>query len=262
MTNQNSSEIKKAVQSVTSFFLPLATQRKPPPTLDYREPAEITTLSTGCRPVDKALGIGGLPCGKLTELMGPLDSAIGSGATCIAAYIASKVQRQQELVTIIDMDHSFDPWQAERCGLMAPHLFLVRPDTVFSAITTFERAAQNATLVIVMMGVVTDLLYEVDPDLLKTLLRRLRNIITRSTSVFLFLTTPHENDPFSPTNYPPGFPLAEFADVRLWVQDETWTQKDGLTQAYKANLTVIKNELAMPGLGATIRVKLMRNFAA
>jgi len=261
MANQNSYGIKKAVQNVAAFFTPFAAQRKPPRGVNYREPAKITTLSTGCRPVDKALGIGGLPCGKLTELMGPIDIAFSGGTACIAAHIASKVQRQQELVTIVDMDRSFDPWQAERCGLAAPHLFLIRPDTIFSALTTLERAAQNTALVIVMMGLVTDLLAEVEPDLLKTLLHRLNIIIKRSPSVFLFLTAPRENNPYSPANYPVGFPLAELADVRLWVQDETWTHKDGLTKAYKANLTVIKNELAMPGLGATIRVKFTRNFA-
>jgi hypothetical protein len=73
--------------------------------------------------------------------------------------------------------------------------------------------------------------------------------------VFLFMTSPNKNDPFTPTNYPAGFPLAELAEVRLWTQDETWSHKDGLATAYKATLAVIKNSLAMPGKGASITIK-------
>jgi RecA/RadA recombinase len=166
------------------------------------------------------------------------------------------VQRQQEIVTIIDMNHGFDPWHAERCGLIAPHLLLTRPDTIFAALTTMESAARNAELVVVVMGVVAELLRHVEADLLRTLLRRLHNIVRHSNSVFLFITVPRKKDPFSPANYPAGFPLAEMADIRLWLQDEVWTHKEGVATAYKANLTVIKNRLAMAGKGASIRIKL------
>jgi recombination protein RecA len=206
--------------------------------------------------VDKALGIGGLPCGKITELMTPGTSPIGDGPTCISAKIAAKVQRQQEIVSIIDMNHSFDPWQAERCGLIAPQLLLARPDTILAALTTLESAARNTRLIVVVMGVVTGLLQHVEPDSLITLLKRLESIVRQSGSVFLFVTTPHKGDPFSPQNYPAGFPLADIADIRLWVQDENWTHDGGLVTAYKANVTVIKNELAVVGKGANIRLKL------
>jgi len=214
------------------------------------------TLPTGLRPLDKALGIGGLPQGHITELIGPGIAPVSGGACCIAARLASKVQRQQEIVTIIDMSRSFDPWQAERCGLVAPHLLLARPDTIFEALTTLENAARNAQLIIVVMGGVAELLRHIEADLLKTLLKRLQNIVKQSSSVFLFVTYPAKNDPFNPQIYPAGFPLGDLADVRLWVQDESWNYKDGLSTAYKANLTVIKNRLAMAGKGADIRIKL------
>jgi len=154
------------------------------------------------------------------------------------------------------MSHSFDPWQAERCGLIAPQLLLTRPDTIFDARSTLENAARNTKLVVVTMGVVPQLLQHVEPDLLKTLLRRLQTIVGHSGSAFLFVTALLQNDPFSPANYPPGFPLPEIADVRLWVQDENWTRKAGLATAYKADVTVIKNRLAMVGKGASLRVKM------
>lgn len=225
----------------------------------YRSPADVPVQPTGLRPLDKAVDIGGLPLGRITELIGSSVTPISGGTSSVAAKIAAKVQREQEISAIIDLGHRFDTWQAERCGLVAPQLLLTRPDTVFSAIASLEEAARHARLVIVVMEVIPNLLGNVEPDLLKTLLHRLHTIISRSDSAFLFLTTPIENDPFNPANYPPGFPLAELADIRMWVQNETWTHKGKLATAYKANLTVIKNELGIPGKGANIRVKFEFN---
>lgn len=249
--------VKKVIQNVARVFAGHPSQYVIPTRLNHRAPAaDVPTLPTGLRSLDKTLGIGGLPCGKITELIGPGPKPVSDGITCIAAKIGSKIQRQQQIVTIIDMRYNFDPWQAERCGLIAPQLFLTRPDTVFAALTTLESAAHNQGLVVVNMGVVSELLSHASPDLLKTLLRRLRSIIRQSDSVFLFLTSPLDDNPFNPINYPSGFPLADLADVRLWVQDENWTYKEGIATAYKANLTVIKNRLAAVGTGADIRIKL------
>jgi hypothetical protein len=174
----------------------------------------------------------------------------------IAFCIAAKVQRQQKSVIIMDMSHTLDLWLAERCGLSAPQLLLVRPETIFAALTSLEQAARKANFVIVNLGVVAELLYQAEPDLLLTLLRRLQLIIRGSKAVFLVVTAPYDNDPFDPANYPPGFPLDELAAIRLWIREESWSHKDGLPTAYKANLAIVKNELATPGKGAIIRIKL------
>jgi hypothetical protein len=249
---------KKIIQNVARVFTRHPAQYMIPTRLDHKTPAtDIPTLSTGLRPLDKTLGIGGLPCGKITELIGPGRTSTGDGVACIAAKIGSKAQRQQQIVTIIDMNYNFDPWQAERCGLMAPQLLLTRPDTVFDALTTLESAARNEGLVIINMGVVAELLRHASPDLLKTLLGRLRTIVKQSESVFLFITRADDDNPFNPSNYPLGFPLAELADIRLWVQNENWTYKEaGIAMLYKANLTVIKNRLATVGTGADVKIKL------
>ncbi len=252
------SGVKLVIQNVARLFAEPAT--KPPllpARIKYKSPVtNVDVIPTGFRPLDKALGVGGLPHGKIVELMGPGDTLISNGAVSVSAKIAAKVQRQQEIVTIIDMTHSFDPWQAERCGLVAPHLLLTRPDTVFEALTNLENAAKNAQLVVVIMGAVTELMHQIEANTLKILLRRLQTIVHRSNSVCLLVTTAQKNNPFAPQNYPPGFPLADVAHIRLWLQEENWTRKGGVTTAYKANLTVIKNDLATAGTGANIRIKM------
>jgi recombination protein RecA len=254
MGSNKTYRVKKVIESVTGLFTNPFNQHQRTTVRTYKTDPNIATLSSGFRPLDKALGIGGLPYNKITELIGPGATSL-SGTTSIAARMASKVQRKQQVVTIIDMSHSFDTWYAEQAGLIAPQLLLTQPDTVFDTVTTLERSTQNEGMVIVVMGIVAELLNHAEPDLLKTLLGRLRSIVRQSNNIFLFVTSPQKKDPFSPANYPAGFPLADLADVRLWVQDESWTYKEGLASAYKASLAVIKNRLAIAGKGADIRIK-------
>ena len=248
--------VKRVFKSVAGILTGRFTERMSiPTTLDYKTPADIPVLPTGMRPLDRALGLGGLPYGKITELIGPSAAPLSGGTTAIAARIASRAQRKQQIVSIIDMSRSFNPWLAERCGLIAPQLLLSRPDTVYAALTTMENAAGQEGLIIVGLGVIAELLAEADAELLKNLLNRVRTIVRQSNSVFLFMTLLRHDDPFDPANYPLGFPLAGLADIRMWIQEEAWTHQEGVAISYKANLTVIKNELAVAGVGADIKIK-------
>jgi len=249
--------IKQVIHSVAQLFAETVAQPIIPARASYKAPSNVAVLSTGFRPLDKALGVNGLPQGKISELIVPGNSLENGGATLVSAKIAAKVQRAQGVITVIDMSHNFDPWQAKRCGLVAPQLLLTRPDTIFAAVSSLEGAAKNAKLVIVVMGNVVELLRHIEPNLLKTLLRRLQNITRDSEGGFLFMTTSPKNDPFDPEIYPAGFPLSEIATVRLWLQEESWTYTDGLATAYKTGITIVKNDLAMVGKGANIRIKLV-----
>jgi|GEM_PF-2015972 len=248
--------VKRVFESMTGLFIHRFGRRQPPSIPGYSAPApDIKTLSTGFRLLDNALGRSGLPYNRITELMGPGGPTSQYGTIYIAAGIASKVQRKQENVTIIDMSHCFDVWQAERCGLIAPHLLVSRPETVFDTLTILENTHHRPGLIIVVMGSTLELFSQASHDLRRILLGRLRHIVRQSGSIFLFLTVAQKNDPFSPTNHPAGFPLSELADVRLWIQDETATHKNGMIATYKATLAVIKNNLAPAGKGADVRIK-------
>jgi hypothetical protein len=248
--------VKQAFESVAGLFIQRFGPRQLPATPNYSpHQKETSILSTGFRNLDRAVGLGGLPCGRVTELMRPGTAEASGNITHIAAGIAAKVQRKQQNVVIIDMAHSFDLWHAERCGLIAPHLLLSRPETVLDALTSLENAIHREGLIIVVMGRTPGLFNEASPELRRTLIGRIRNIVRQSNSVFLFLTIAQKNDPFSSINHPAGFPLSELADVRIWVQEDDLTPRQGLAAAYKATLAVIKNELALAGKGADIRIK-------
>ena len=255
MTAKNSHHSKRVIQSVAGLLTGRLAHYVLPAKATPKLPVEVATLPSGFRPLDKAVGVGGLPRSHVTELIAPSAASDSSGTLCIAAYMAAKAQRRQQVVTIIDLSHRFDPWLAERSGLVAPQLLLSRPDTIFKAITTLEEAARQEGLVLVSLGIVSELLAHVESSLLKVFLRRLRTIVHQSDSAFLFVTCPLEDDPFNPAGYLPNFQLDELADLRLWVQDENWTYKHSVATTYRANLTVIKNQLAPVGTGADIRIK-------
>ncbi|MFN8457605.1 MAG: hypothetical protein U0401_23600 [Anaerolineae bacterium] len=254
MTFKGSREVKQVIQSVAGILIGHFSRPALPGAFDYRVASNLSTLPTGFRSLDKAMGLAGLPCGHITELSGTLGS---TGTLTLAAGIAAKVQRKQQVVTILDLSQQFDLWQAERCALIAPHLLLTRPKTIFEALITLEQVSQREGLVLVSLGVVADLLSQVERDLLHHLLGRLRTIVKRSTSAILFVTVALDDNPFSPANYPAGFPLSEVADIRLWLQNEAWTQRDGVATAYKASLVVVKNRLALAGKGADIKITLL-----
>lgn len=255
MALKASREVKQVIQSMAGILTSHFSRPALPDAFDYRLSSNLTTVSTGFRALDKAVGMTGLPCGHITELSGA--SSLGSnGMLTLAAGIAAKVQRKQQIVTILDLSQQFDAWQAERCGLVAPHLLLTQPKTIFEALITLEQVSHREGLVIVSLGVVADLLSQIERNRLQNLLGRLRTIVKRATSAILFVTTAPDENPFDPANYPAGFPLAEVADIRLWVQNEAWTHRDGLATAYKASLVVVKNRLAIAGKGADIKITL------
>ncbi|MEM7346378.1 MAG: hypothetical protein AAF485_19230 [Chloroflexota bacterium] len=256
MAIKNPRRAKQLIQSVARLVVGRTFQPTVSDRAHYKvSTANITTLPTGFRTLDKAIGLDGLPYGHLIELSSAVTTAVGGGANNLAARIGAKVQRQQQIVTIVDLCQNFDLWQAEQCGLVAPELLLTRPDTLFSAITTLENATRAGGLIILNLGNVPELLTNVDAGSLNMLLRRLKRITRSKNSIFLLLTNSIDNDPFNPKSYPPGFPLADLADIRLWLQDETWSYNNGFATAYKANLTVVKNRFGLPGTGANIRIK-------
>lgn len=214
-------------------------------------------VSTGIRAIDKVMSTGGLPLGALTELVGPAGTLSRGGAQLVAARIAANIQRKQGSLVILDLSRGFDPWQAERAGLVAPQLFLSRPETIFEALSTLETATRHAnTLIIVVMELVTDLLNHIEAERLHTLLRRLQHIVRGSDSAFLAITAATTQNPLNLVDYPPAFPLPDVARLRLWLQDEQWTFADGIATAYKTSLTVVKNDFGMVGKGANLRIKL------
>ncbi|RME74150.1 MAG: hypothetical protein D6784_10580 [Chloroflexi bacterium] len=219
-------------------------------------PRRPVVASTGLRGLDTALGIGGLPAGGVTELVGSPREQSAGGVVCLSARIAAHFQHRQQMVAIIDLTGSYDAALAEQCGLAAAHHLLSRPRTLRAALKRLEQAARQVDLVIVCLGMLSETLAQVPPALRRTLLARLRRIVRSSSAAFLLLTTPQEKHPFHPLNYPRGFPLDRLAEIRLWIQEEHWLPRRGPKTTCRLQVAVVDSRLAAPGKGVSLRIKL------
>ena len=94
MTAQNVRQVKKVIESVAGIFAFRPSRYRATVNMNYTATPDVLSLPTGFRSLDKALGTGGLPYRKLTELMSPGDTYLNGGATTIAARLASKAQRK------------------------------------------------------------------------------------------------------------------------------------------------------------------------
>ena len=210
----------------------------------------VSALKTGFTQLDRAMGVGGLPQGYLTELIGP-DT---SGAISVMAKIAAKFQRKQLPVLILDVAQSLSEDHLIKCGLIAPELLCQTPPDIFAMITSLEKASRQPGVVVLNFGFVPHTFGAVPAATLKMLLNRLRRLVSGSAAAFLCITHTKDANPLTYTNYLPAFPINEVADVRLWVQDEGWIKKGGEIGGYRGTVTVIKNNLAPSGKGANIRI--------
>ncbi len=214
-------------------------------------------FSTGYSKLDRALEIGGLPQGGMTELVGPNPT----GTMTIAAAIAAKFQRKQLAVAIVDIAKTFDRELLVRCGLVAPQLLYHTPDTLFDLVQLLNSAGREPGLVVVNFGFSPFTLREIPPPSRPSVLKRLVHVARRSQRAFLYLSQLEDGDPLLHTNYPPGFSLAEVVDLRLWLQEEGWIRSRGLVSGYRGNVTTVKNTFGGGGKGAVLRVSFIDPLA-
>jgi recombination protein RecA len=203
------------------------------------EPAP--TLATGLAALDQALG-GGLPRGRITELIG----VPSSGMATLALKIVAHSQRQAPAV-YIDPDHIFDPDYAVRCGVDLDRLLLVRPADYRQALAIVADFVAGGRQQALVMGAS----FQPPPaglaDLLTASLNRLPAPLSHSGCVLLFLTTLPAHSPPDLAHYPAHLPLPGYTAVRLLLQRERWLYRRRDIIGYQAQLLVVKNKLGPAG---------------
>lgn len=218
----------------------------------------IPHIPTGFPPLDRALGIGGLPKGKLSELVGPATS----GKTTLALKFLAQAQAEGGQVGYIDQARYFDPDYAHRCDLDLSRLLVGRPYDLREALAMTESLVRSGSLSALIFDAL-DFLWT-DPEAtsqLAAFLDRLPTPLARSGMAFLFL---HE----SPTGRSPALrraqddaqdvalsALAHYATVRLQVVRERWLRRHGDIRGYKARVEVLKNRLGPAGRAVTIAIE-------
>lgn len=237
-------------------------------------------VPTGFPSLDEALGIGGLPRGRISEIIGVPTS----GMATIALRVVANAQEQGHAQAAsgstasiyIDLDRTFDPEYAARCGLDLSQLVLVHPYDTRQALAILQDFTQNAGLTGEGIGVLVfdapfSLLAESQPaQAFSATLGRLLAPLGRSSCVLLCLTSlPVNSNPHSAArskasepsmaepsmvDYPDNSTLPHYATVRLFIQRERWIYKERDIRGYQAQVMVIKNKLGAAGKQTSITI--------
>src|SRR5215208_49404 len=218
----------------------------------------VESIPTGSIALDLALGIGGIPRGRITEIYGPE----ASGKTTLVQHVIAEAQRNGGVAALVDAEHALDPGYAKSCGVDVEELFISQPDTGEQALEIAEALVRSGAMDIVAIDSVAALVprAELEGDmgdthvglqarLMSQALRKLTGAISRSKTSVIFTNQLREKVGVmfgNPETQPGGRALKFYSSVRLDIR-RTETIKQG-TEAIgsRAKVRVVKNKVAPP----------------
>ena len=221
-------------------------------------PVNVEAISTGSLSLDLALGIGGVPRGRIVEIFGPESS----GKTTLALHILASAQKQGGEVAFIDVEHALEPAYARALGVDIDSLLISQPDTGEQALEITEALVRSGALDVVVVDSVAALLprSELEGDmgdssvgvvarLMSQALRKLAGTISKTRTIVVFINQLREKIGVmygNPETTPGGRALKYFSSVRIDVR-RTETLKNG-SESYgnRTKAKVIKNKVAPP----------------
>src|SRR6187401_206715 len=218
----------------------------------------IGAVSTGSLSLDLALGIGGLPRGRIVEIFGPESS----GKTTLVYHVMAEAQRRGGICAFIDAEHAMDPAYAKRIGVDIDNLLVSQPDTGEQALEITELLIRSGALDVVAIDSVAALTPKAEIEgemgdshvglqarLMSQALRKLAGTLNRTDTICLFTNQLREKIGVmfgSPETTPGGRALKFYSSVRLDIR-RIETLKDG-AEAYgnRVRVKVVKNKVAPP----------------
>ena len=218
----------------------------------------IEAIPTGALSLDIALGIGGVPRGRIIEIYGPESS----GKTTLALHIISEAQKMNGEVAFIDAEHALDPVYAKNLGVDIDSLIVSQPDTGEQALEIAEALIRSGALDVIVVDSVAALVpkAEIDGDmgdshiglqarLMSQALRKLAGAVNKSKTVIIFINQLREKVGVmfgNPETTPGGRALKFYASVRLDIRKIETIKQDGEVVGNRARVKVVKNKVAPP----------------
>ena len=203
-------------------------------------------ISTGFRTLDKALIIGGLPCGKVSEWVGYPTS----GKTTVALKFLEQAQSGGRTVGYIDQARYFDADYAHRCGLDLSRLLVGSPYEIGETLAMTESLVRSNSLSALVIEVMDVLWVDAHPTYdVAQWLNRLSLSLARTRTVLLVLRDSPE------LRSPALSALAHYACTRLHIVREEWKRLGHDIRGYRARVEVVKNKLGPAGRAATIEIR-------
>ncbi len=211
----------------------------------------IDVIPTGCLTLDLALGIGGIPKGRVVEIYGPESS----GKTTVSLHIIAEAQKQGGTAAFIDAEHALDPIYAEKLGVKLEDLLVSQPDNGEQALNICEMLVKSGSVDIVVVdsvaidGEMGDNHVGLQARMMSQALRKLTGIINKSNTTVIFINQLREKVGVmfgSPETTTGGKALKFYSSIRLDVR-KVDTIKDGANiTGNRTRVKVVKNKLAPP----------------
>jgi recombination protein RecA len=219
---------------------------------------EISVIPTGALSLDAALGIGGLPRGRVVEIYGPESS----GKTTLALHVVSEAQQLGGIAAFIDAEHALDPIYARKLGVNTDELLISQPDTGEQALEIAETLVRSNAVDVIVIDSVAALVprAELDGDmgdslpglqarLMSQALRKLTAAISRSGAIVVFINQIREKIGVmfgSPETTTGGRALKFYASIRLDIRRQDAIKNGTESIGVRTKVKVVKNKLAPP----------------
>jgi len=226
--------------------------------LGERTAMQVESISTGALSLDLALGIGGVPRGRVVEIYGPESS----GKTTVALHIIAEAQRAGGTAAFIDAEHALDPNYAAKLGVDIDNLIVSQPDTGEQALEITEALVRSGAIDVIVVDSVAALVPKAEIDgemgdshvglqalLMSQALRKLAGVISKSSTVAVFINQLREKVGVmfgNPETTPGGRALKFYASVRLDVRKIETLRNGTDVVGSKTRVKVVKNKVAPP----------------
>ena len=219
---------------------------------------EVEVISTGSLALDLALGVSGLPRGRITEIYGPE----GAGKSTLAYHVVAQAQKAGGIAAYIDVEHALDKDHAESCGINVAELLISQPDTGEQALEICDALVRSNAVDVIVVDSVAALVprAEIEGDmgdslpglqarLMSQALRKLTAAISRSRTAVIFINQLREKIGIvfgNPETTPGGRALKFYSSVRIELRRVESLKQSGTVIGSRVKAKIVKNKIAPP----------------
>jgi len=219
---------------------------------------DIQVIPTGCLDLDMALGVGGMPRGRVIEIYGPESS----GKTTVALHVVAEAQKAGGVAAFIDAEHALDPIYAKKLGVDIDQLYVSQPDTGEQALEICEALVRSGAIDIVVIDSVAALTPKAEIDgemgdsfvglqarLMSQALRKLTGIVNKTNCVCIFINQLREKVGVmygNPETTPGGRALKFYASVRVDIRRGEQLKDGSTVVGNRTKAKIVKNKVAPP----------------
>lgn len=218
----------------------------------------IEVISTGCLELDMALGVGGIPRGRIIEIFGPESS----GKTTVALHIVAQAQKMGGIAAFIDAEHALDPAYAKNLGVNIDDLYISQPNTGEDALEITEALIRSGAIDIVVIDSVAALVPKAEIDgemgdafvgiqarMMSQAMRKLAGVVSKTNAIALFINQLREKVGVmygNPETTPGGRALKFYSSVRLDIRRGEQIKSGNEVIGNRTRIKVVKNKVAPP----------------